>query len=140
LVKGVLPRPHFLKDKSMIKNVDLKIKKRDLLLMKHGMYDVANKKMGTASKYINSKLTILAKTGTAQVVGIPQEEKERMKEDELKYFNRSHAWLTAYAPYKNPKYVVTILVEHGGHGGSAAGGMLSKIYDKLIDLGYITKY
>ena len=40
---------------------------------------------------------------------------------------------------KNPKYVVTVLVEHGGHGGSAAGGMVSKIYDKLAELGYITE-
>ena len=45
----------------------------------------------------------------------------------LEYFKRSQAWLTTYAPYKNPKYVVTILVEHGGHGGSAAGPMSGKI-------------
>ena len=60
-----------------------------------------------------------------------------MKEYQLTYFKRSQAWLTTYAPYKNPQYAITILVEHGGHGGSAAGPMVGKIYNKLIELGYI---
>ena len=60
-----------------------------------------------------------------------------MKEDELAYYHRSHAWLTTYAPYKNPQYIVTILVEHGGHGGSAAGPMAREIYNWLVDHGYI---
>ena len=106
-------------------------------MMQRGMYHVANKPFGTAVHYIKSKITVAAKTGTAQVVGIPQSEKKRMKEHELEYFKRSQAWLTTYAPYKNPKYVITILVEHGGHGGSAAGPMVGKIYNKLIELGYI---
>ena len=101
------------------------------------MYDVANHYRGTASKYIKAKIKVAAKTGTAQVTGIPQSEKKRMKEKELEYFKRSHAWLTTYAPYKNPQYVVTVIVEHGGHGGSAAGTMVGKIYDKLLQLGYI---
>ncbi len=105
--------------------------------MRKGMYDVTHHKKGTATHYIKSKVEIAGKTGTAQVVSIPQTEKVRMKESELKYYQRSHAWLTTYGPYKNPQYVVTALVEHGGHGGSAAGGMVSKIYDKLYELGYI---
>jgi len=129
--------PHFLKDNSLIESIDTNISKRDLKIIQKGMYDVANKAKGTAVHYIRSKTKIAAKTGTAQVVGIPQSEKKRMKEHELEYFKRSQAWLTTYAPFKNPKFVVTILVEHGGHGGSAAGPMAGKIYDKLIELGYI---
>jgi penicillin-binding protein 2 len=132
-----LPRPHFLKDDTLIEHEDVNTSKRDLKIIRKGMYEVANRKKGTALKYIKSKVTIAAKTGTAQVVGIPQEEKVRMKEEELEYFNRSHAWLTTYAPYKKPKYAVTVIVEHGGHGGSAAGAMVGKIYDKLDELGYM---
>jgi len=139
LAYGYLPRPHLLKDDSLIENIDLKLSKKHLKMMQLGMYDVANKVKGTATAYMKSKITIAAKTGTAQVVGIPQEEKKRMKEHELKYFKRSHAWLTTYAPYKKPRYVVTVLVEHGGHGGSAAGAIVAKIYDKLIELGYFKK-
>lgn len=129
--------PHFLKDDSLIKSVDTNISRRDLKIIQEGMYEVANKRYGTALHHIKSKTVVAAKTGTAQVVGIPQSEKVRMKEHELEYFQRSQAWLTTYAPYKKPRYAVTILVEHGGHGGSAAGPMAGKIFDKLIELGYI---
>ncbi|MEA3498549.1 MAG: penicillin-binding protein 2 [Campylobacterota bacterium] len=132
-----LQRPHLLKDDKLIQSVDTNISKRDLKIVQKGMYHVANRPKGTAVHYIKSKVVVAAKTGTAQVVGIPQSEKVRMKEHELEYFKRSQAWLTTYAPYKKPKYVVTILVEHGGHGGSAAGPMAGKIYNKLIKLGYI---
>ncbi len=101
------------------------------------MYEVTHALHGTATSHIHTKVQIAGKTGTAQVVGIPQGDKKRMKENELKYFKRSHAWLTTYGPYKNPQFVVTAIVEHGGHGGSAAGEIISKIYDKLLELGYI---
>jgi len=132
-----LQRPHFLKEDSMVESVDTNISRKNLRIVQKGMYEVANKPNGTAVNHIKSKTIVAAKTGTAQVVGIPQSEKKRMKEYELEYFKRSQAWLTTYAPYKNPKYVITILVEHGGHGGSAAGPMVGKIYDKLIELGYM---
>jgi penicillin-binding protein 2 len=140
LATNKLPRPHFLKDDSLIEHVDVNVSKRDLKMMQLGMYDVANKYKGTAVNYVKgSKVTMAAKTGTAQVIGIPQSEKKRMKEHELEYYHRSHAWLTTYAPYKNPQYVVTVLVEHGGHGGSAAGGIVANIYNKLLEFGYIKK-
>lgn len=134
-----LQRPHLLKSDDLVESVDTNISTRDLKLMQRGMYHVANKPFGTAVHHIRSKVTVAAKTGTAQVVSIPQSEKKRMKEHELEYFQRSQAWLTTYAPYEDPQYVVTILVEHGGHGGSAAGPMVGKIYDKLLELGYIKK-
>jgi penicillin-binding protein 2 len=134
-----LQKPHLLKDDNLIESIDTNISQSDLRIVQRGMYEVANKPHGTAVYHIKSKATVAAKTGTAQVVGIPQSEKVRMKEHELEYFQRSQAWLTSYAPYENPQYVVTILVEHGGHGGSAAGPMIGKIFDKLIDLGYINE-
>ena len=136
LATGKLPKPHFYKA-NYEEPEDLKIPKKQLDMLRQGMYDVTHHAKGTATRHIKSKITIAGKTGTAQVVSIPQSEKVRMKESELKYFHRSHAWLTTYGPYKNPKYVVTVLVEHGGHGGDAAGGIVSKIFDKLYELGYI---
>jgi penicillin-binding protein 2 len=137
LATNQLQTPHLKKDNKLIKSIDTKIPKKYLKIIQEGMYQVANKPMGTAVKHIHSKIIVAAKTGTAQVVGIPQSEKKRMKEYELEYFKRSHAWLTTYAPYDNPQYVVTVLVEHGGHGGSAAGPIVGKIYNKLVQLGYI---
>ncbi len=118
-------------------NIFTKRDKRYLRYIRKYMREVTHALHGTATYHIKTKVDIAGKTGTAQVVGIPQGEKKRMKEDELKYFKRSHAWLTTYGPFKNPKYVVTAIVEHGGHGGSAAGEIISKIYDKLVQLKYI---
>jgi penicillin-binding protein 2 len=137
LATDMLQVPHLLLDPKLVSPTELNFPKKDLHIVQNGMYHVANKPHGTAVNHIRSKVIVAAKTGTAQVVGIPQSEKKRMKEHELEYFKRSQAWLTTYAPYKNPQYVVTILVEHGGHGGSAAGPMVGKIYNKMIELGYI---
>ncbi len=105
--------------------------------IRNGMYDVCNVKKGTAFRTM-SKLPIIVagKTGTSQVTSVPQSTKKRLKEDELAYFLRSHAWITTYAPFNNPEFVVTVLVEHGGHGGSTAGPIAADIYKWL----YRNKY
>ena len=137
IATGKLPKPHFYKA-TYEEPKELDIPSEYLDVLRKGMYDVSYAAKGTASKHINSQITIASKTGTAQVVSIPQSEKVRMKESELQYYQRSHAWITTYAPFKNPQYVVTVIEEHGGHGGEAAGDITSKIYDKLYELGYIT--
>ena len=105
--------------------------------IRKGMYDVCNIRGGTAFKTMSHlPIVVAGKTGTSQVTSIPQSTKKRLKESELAYFHRSHAWLTTYAPYDNPKIVVTMLVEHGGHGGSTAGPMVADIYKWLFNHGY----
>ena len=137
LASGKLPTPHLSKE-NYKKPTTIEIDKKHLKIIRQAMYQVANHPKGTLTNYITDRnITIAAKTGTAQVIGIPQSEKKRMREDELEYYHRSHAWVTTYAPYKNPKYSVTIFVEHGGHGGKAAGNMINKIYKKLNELKYI---
>ncbi len=135
--------PHFVKkiaDQSIkydTSTVFTTLELDKLKLIQEGMYSACNAPKGTATKYNISKVKIAGKTGTSQVVGIPQEEKIRMSESDLEYYQRSHAWFTAYGPYKNPRYVVTVLIEHGGYGGRGAGEKVSKIFNKLVDLGYI---
>ncbi len=138
LATGKLPKPHFAKD-SYEEPLEIPHEKKHLEIIRKGMYEVNNHKKGTLYRYSrNSKITMAGKTGTAQVVSIPQSEKKRMKESELEYYHRSHAWVTSYGPYDSDrKYVVTAIVEHGGHGGTAAGDMVKKIYHKLHELGYI---
>jgi penicillin-binding protein 2 len=137
------PIPHFIKKIGDYEiefeslNKLSNIQKDAILKIRKGMEEVTNHPNGTATRHIKSKIKMAGKTGTAQVIGIPQSEKKRMKESELKYFQRSHAWLTTYLPMKNPKYVITVLVEHGGHGGHAAGGIVGKIADKMKELGYL---
>jgi len=113
--------------------------KRFLKVTREGMYQVVNQPGGTAFSHIKLKspIKIAGKTGTAQVVGLSQTDKKRAREEDMEYYHRSHAWLTTYGPYENPQYVVSVLVEHGGHGGSEGGPIVSKIYDKLFEMGYI---
>lgn len=110
---------------------------KNLPTIQKAMYEVCNSPGGTATNYVRSKIKIAGKTGTAQVVGILQNVKNRELEHEMDYYSRSHAWFTTYGPYENPQYVVLVMVEHGGHGGAATGTIISQIYDKLLELGYI---
>ena len=145
MATGRLSKPHFVKnigEKFFVPEyeevLDKKQKKR-LPLIQRAMWEVCNHPKGTATHYLSSKVKIAGKTGTAQVVGISQKTKKRLKEHELAYVKRSHAWFTTYGPYKDPQYVVTVMIEHGGHGGQAAGPMVSTIYNKLLEYGYIKK-
>ena len=105
--------------------------------IRKGMYEVCNTRGGTAYKTMsNLPIIVAGKTGTSQVTSIPQSTKVRLKEEELAYYHRSHAWITTYAPFDNPQYIVTVLVEHGGHGGSTSGPIAADIYKWLYKKGY----
>ena len=145
IATGKLPTPHLAMKigetfyKKSLKNILTDKEKKKLPLIQKAMYEVCNAPHGTATHYLSSKITIAGKTGTAQVIGIKQDIKKRKLEHELSYYNRSHAWFTTYGPFKHPQYVVLVMVEHGGHGGHAAGKIVSHIYNKLLELGYIKK-
>ncbi|CZE49263.1 penicillin-binding protein 2 [Campylobacter geochelonis] len=136
--------PHFLKSIDG-KDVEFKptelftpFEKEQLPYIRKAMYEVANHPKGTVYRLLKDNIVpIAAKTGTAQVISIPQSEIVRMKEKDMEYFHRSHAWMTTYGPYDNPQYAVTVMVEHGGGGGSAGGPIIKKIYKKLVEMGYI---
>lgn len=145
MATGKLPVPHFAKqigDEKYIpqlQDVLNKKEKEKLPLIQQAMYEVCNYHRGTAMRYLSSKIVIAGKTGTAQVVAIKQNIKKRRMEHEISYYNRSHAWFTSYGPYSNPQYIVMVMVEHGGHGGAAAGKIVSDIYNKLVEMDYIDK-
>ena len=145
MATGKLPVPHFAKligDKPYnphSKDVLTSKEKKYLPIIRKAMMQVCNHPKGTATHYLHSKVKIAGKTGTAQVIGIRQDVKRRKLEHELAYYSRSHAWMTTYGPYRHPQVIVTVLVEHGGHGGYAAGSIVSDIYNWLLEHKYITK-
>ncbi|MFT7859604.1 MAG: penicillin-binding protein 2 [Sulfurimonas sp.] len=145
IATGKLPTPHFAKTigdeeyQSSYKKVLTQKELAKLPTIRKAMYQVCNYPSGTATHYLHSKVKLAGKTGTAQVIGIKQDIKKRKLEHEMAYYNRSHAWFTSYGPYNKPQYVVMAMIEHGGHGGHAAGSIVSNIYNKLLELGYIKK-
>lgn len=145
MATGKLPIPHVAK---LIGNnpntpapldVLTSIEKQKLPIIQRAMRGVCNDPGGTAKGFVATRFPIAGKTGTAQTTGIAQNVKQRQNEHSMDYFSRSHAWFTTYGPADNPQFIVTVLVEHGGHGGEATGGIVSSIYNKLDDLGYIKK-
>lgn len=92
---------------------------RFLKSIRSGMEEVVQGKRGTARNVAIEGIRIGGKTGTAQVVRLAQY--KGLKEENIPYEYRDHAWFTCYAPAENPEIAVTVLVEHGLHGGSGAG-------------------
>ena len=103
----------------------------DFDLIKKGM-SLVTKEGGTAA-FIgrNSSYNISAKTGTAQVFSLKKGEvyDESKLPDKLK----DHALFIAFAPSENPKLVIAIVVENGGHGGSTAGPIAKKVFDAYLN-------
>lgn len=111
-----------------------KIKKqRNMSHVLKGMKSSIHHPQGTAYPHIGmqSKYLLAGKTGTAQVFGIKQD--EEYEEETTSKRLRDHALFIGYAPLKDPKIVVAIIVENGGHGSSVAAPIAKKIMDKYLD-------
>jgi penicillin-binding protein 2 len=103
----------------------LPVSKKTLEIIKEGLKEVVNNPKGTAWLARVEGLDISGKTGTAQVVG---RSKERgLSEEELAHRFKSHAWFIAYAPSADPKIAVSVIVEHGSHGSSAAAPIAREV-------------
>ena len=78
-------------------------------------------------------MTVAGKTGTAQVVHRSQVE-DFKSEKTIPYKYRDHAWFTCYAPAEKPQIAVTVLIEHGRHGASAAAPVARKVLMKYFNI------
>jgi penicillin-binding protein 2 len=79
---------------------------------------------------VGSKYKIAGKTGTAQVIAIKQNEKYHAKD--VAERNRDHAWFIAFAPADDPKIAISVLVENGGFGATAAAPIARKVLDAYL--------
>ncbi len=79
---------------------------------------------GTGRSARLRNFAVAGKTGTAQVVRL--EEWRDKKEEEIPWELRDHAWFVAFAPYDDPEVAVAVIVEHGGHGASAAAPIAAR--------------
>ncbi|MBP2685928.1 MAG: mrdA [Deltaproteobacteria bacterium] len=74
-------------------------------------------------------IVVGGKTGTAQVASVKG---KMIKSEDLPYEIRDHAWFVAFAPVDDPQIVVTAMVEHGGHGGSAAAPIVKAVLQEFF--------
>ncbi len=103
---------------------DLGISKRSLDVVREGMNRVTNVQQGTAYRVRISEegMEMSGKTGTAQVRRISKAERDTrvLKNHERPWRERDHALFVGYAPSDNPRYAVSVIVEHGGGGSKVA--------------------
>jgi penicillin-binding protein 2 len=128
---GELIKPSLtMNDKPAVQErLPLTDKQRDLLL--EAMVETVQE--GTARVLQRKDARMGGKTGTAQVVRLKASEAEkRRKLEEMEYWERDHAWIATFGQKGARSYVVICMLEHGGHGGSAAGPVVKAVYDYLF--------
>ena len=100
------------------------------------MFGSTNEVMGTSysSRIEDPKYQFAGKTGTSQVKKITEQARELdLHISQIPYEERDHALYIAFGPYNNPTYAVSIIVEHGGSGSSAAAPIAKKLFKLIID-------
>jgi len=134
---GTLWRPHLVKyiestDGKMYKEFlpekkgELKLSPKTVEILNSALWGVVNEPGGTghAARILN--VDVCGKTGTSQVLGLPENEKaRRMKK--IGAFYKDHALFVGYAPLKNPEIAVAVIFENAGGGGMVAAPVARKI-------------
>jgi len=104
--------------------------------VKDAMFAATNEAGGTSyrSRHKDKKFMFAGKTGSSQIKRFTEAQREaEVKQTDITYKERDHAWFVAFAPVKDPKYAISVLVEHGGSGSSAAAPVAKKVIKKIIE-------
>ncbi|MCF8029424.1 MAG: penicillin-binding protein 2 [Desulfohalobiaceae bacterium] len=128
---GYLLRPNLLARKEPKQRGRLPLSGEELNFLLRSMRATVEEPHGTAWRLRTRDAVIGGKTGTAQVIKL----KDKFLDQEtevIPYKYRDHAWMVSYGIKGQKKYVVAALIEHGGHGSSAAGPLVKSIYDYLF--------
>jgi len=136
---GVSLKPYLVKkiidpDGKVIQEFHTKVERKldiqpeHLELVREALLGVVNEARGTARRARIKGIKVSGKTGTAQVVKLKVTE-DIKKGEKIPYQFRDHAWFVAFAPYEKPEIAVSVLVEHGGHGGASAAPVAKKVME-----------
>jgi penicillin-binding protein 2 len=104
--------------------------------VKEAMFAASNEPGGTSyrSRHVKKELMFAGKTGSSQIKKFTEAQRENeTKQSDITYLERDHAWFVAFVPVQDPKYAISVLVEHGGTGSSAAAPKAKKIIKKIIE-------
>ena len=104
--------------------------------VKDAMFAATNEAGGTSfrSRFNEQKFMFAGKTGSSQVKRFTELQRElEIKQKDIVYKDRDHALFVAFAPYSDPKYAISVVVEHGGTGSSAAAPIAKKVIKKVLE-------
>jgi len=107
-----------------------------LHMVRQGMWAVVNEPGGTAplARLADPRVQLAGKTGSAQVRRVSRELRESGKFDSAKlpWEYRPHALFVAYAPYDEPRYALSVVIEHGNAGAAAAAPLARDIMTEVL--------
>ena len=109
---------------------------KNIKLVREAMFASTNEVRGTSysSRIEDPKYQFAGKTGTSQVRRITEAARELdLNTSQIPYNERDHALYIAFGPYKNPRYALSIVIEHGGSGSSTAAPIAKKLFKLIID-------
>jgi len=110
--------------------------KENIKFVLDALYGATNEPMGTSyrSRLTKPGYVYAGKTGTSQIRKITEEERKlKLKNKDLPYEKRDHSLFIAFAPYKNPRYAISVVIEHGGAGSTGAAPIAKKVIKKVLD-------
>jgi len=140
---GTLWRPHLvqrieLSDGSIVKKYlpekkgALKLSPKTLSALSYALWGVVNEPGGTGANARRPHADVCGKTGTSQVIGLPQTDKARRMQ-KITAFHKDHALFVGYAPMKNAEIAVAVIAENAGGGGAVAAPIARKIMNAYFD-------
>ncbi|MEA3487519.1 MAG: penicillin-binding protein 2 [Thermodesulfobacteriota bacterium] len=109
------------------------VSRKNIDILRYALWGAVNEPHGTGWALKRKGRDVCGKTGTAQVIGMSQDE-EKPDVEEVPYKYRDHALFVCFAPYKDPAIAILVIVEHGGHGGSVAAPIARRIVDGYFNL------
>jgi penicillin-binding protein 2 len=126
-----------LSDKAVVKAYppekkgELKLKPQTIAFLQRALWGVVNEPGGTGARAKRPNADVCGKTGTSQVIALPQGDAKRKK---LAAIHRDHALFVCFAPIKNPEIAIAVVAENaGGGGGAIAAPIARKILDAYFD-------
>ena len=128
-----------LPQKLLLSNLNLKplFKNQDNInIIKDAMYSSSNEPGGTSyrSRLEDKRYMFAGKTGSSQIKRFTEEQREaEVKQENVPYKSRDHALFIAFAPVSDPKYAISVVVEHGGSGSKAAAPIAKKVIKKVLE-------
>jgi len=124
IVTGKAVTPHLMVGEGRLPFEDMKINPQYLKIILSGMAKVVNEPFGSAyrSRITEPGFEMGGKTGSTQVQRITKKDREQGLAGSANrpWHTREHALFVGYAPLENPRFVTSILVEHGGSGSRVA--------------------
>ena len=132
---GKIVEPTIIKDNTVSFKTNEKYS-NEIKIIKKAMFQVVNENKGTAFKSRLEDIKFAGKTGTSQVrrISLSERESDDFREKEQEWKNRDHALFVGYMPYDDPKYSISVIIEHGGSGASTAAPIAKQVFNYINEL------